>query len=147
MANRAQHTVLLTALGIGFVLAAAATSVYILRAPATDIGVSAFPTADTSVQALDQSAEERAYQAIQNIQNISRGPDEEEGSSNGDSGMASQKANASPSKQPLSNTGKQAATDGRLPATTLALNCERLRKAYSDQELGSIPGFKEKCKE
>lgn len=92
------------------------------------------------VQALDQSAEERAYEAIRNVQ-VS--PEADTRTENADQNAG----RPTPSRVPLAKRENQDAKHGYLPPTTLALNCERLRKAYSGDELEKIPGFQEKCKQ
>ena len=140
MAKRAQQTALVAAAGICLVLAGAATLFYISSLPAADAGdASEPPAAEATVQALDQSAEERAYEAMRKIPVVAEtagdGVDEE----------APGRTAGAPSQPRLTKDLRRSADKGHLPPTTLALNCERLRKAYSNDELQKIPGFKEKC--
>ena len=97
-------------------------------------------TSAAAVQALDQSAEERAYEAIRNVQ---LPPETAERIENTDGDAAE----PTPARLPPPHRKGQETKHGSLPPTTLALNCERLRRAYSAEELKKIPGFQEKCKQ
>ncbi len=44
-----------------------------------------------------------------------------------------------------SESARPAEEQATLPSTTVALNCQRLRKAYSATELAKMAGYQEKC--
>lgn len=139
MTDRAQPSVLILIVSIcGLLLAGAALLLFLNRDVPMATEPSAPPPSAAPVQPLDQSAEERAYEAIRKVRVVPE--------STGDSDKA-ELGMEKPAPSPLQSAkrGSQEAKRESLPPTTLALNCERLRKAYSDDELRKIPGFKEKC--
>lgn len=140
MAKRAHQTVLIVAIGVFvLLLGAAAGLLFSMDDPApTSVDSSASPIVEATVQPLDQTAEERAYEAIRKVP---LAPEAAQRAADAD-----QKDPGSAQRVQLADRQNHEADEGHLPPTTIALNCERLRKAYSHEELDEIPGFKEKCK-
>jgi hypothetical protein len=130
-----------TASAVGLLLAGVAVLVYSLGGSASlHTAPLPPPVVEASVQPLDQTAEEKAYEAIRKVP---RAPETAESPSDAEQG----KSAATQRRTHLADGSKHRVDEALLPPTTLALNCERLRKAYSHEELDKIPGFKEKCTE
>lgn len=122
----------------GLLLSGIAILLYLSGDVLRDSEPSTPTTSAAAVQALDQTAEERAYEAMRNVQLPPETPERSE-NTDGDA------AEPTPARlQPPRRKGQET-KHGSLPPTTLALNCERLRRAYSADELKKIPGFQEKC--
>lgn len=141
MAKPAQSSVLIMiAIICGLLLTGIAILLYLGRDVVLDNEPLAPMTSAAPVQALDQSAEERAYEAMRTVQ-LPRETAERTEETDGKA--------AEPTPPRLQAPGRRAqeAKHGSLPPTTLALNCERLRRAYSAEELKKVPGFQEKCKQ
>lgn len=140
MTDRAQPSLLILIVSVfGLLLVGAALLFFLNRdmpkAPAT---ASPPPSSAAPVQPLDQSAEERAYEAIRKVRVTPEATESTEKAS--PSAATSTPLPLAPPRRANSETRHET-----LPATTVALNCERLRKAYSEDELRKIPGFREKC--
>lgn len=139
MAKRAEQLLIVVACIGGLVLIGAAILFYMDQSAALNPKPPVQVHSAAPVQALDQSAEERAYEAMRKVPppaETAERPAISEGKATG-----SQRTSLQPADHP-----KREARNGYLPPTTLALNCERLRKAYSGDELKRIPGYQEKCK-
>lgn len=139
MADRAQPSVLILIVGIlGLLMAGAGLLLFLNRDMPSPPEASPPPSSAAPVQPLDQTAEERAYEAIRKVRVT---PEATESS------PKAEQSPAAPTPLPLRPAKRNNHEVRRedLPATTLALNCERLRKAYSADELRKIPGFQEKC--
>ncbi|GGC05487.1 hypothetical protein GCM10011494_25090 [Novosphingobium endophyticum] len=140
MAKRAHQTVLIVAMGVFvLLLGGAAALLFSMEGPApASIDSSAPAIVEATVQPLDQTAEERAYEAIRKVP---LAPETAQRPADTD-----QKTPESAQRVQLADRQNHKADEGLLPPTTIALNCERLRKAYAHEELDEIPGFREKCK-
>lgn len=139
MTDRAQPSVLILIVSIfGLLLAGAGLIFFLNRDMPRPPEASPSPSAPAPVQPLDQSAEDRAYEAIRKV----RVTPEPTGISE-----KTDRIPAAPEPPPLQppKRGNHETRREALPSTTVALNCERLRKAYSADELRKIPGFREKC--
>lgn len=139
MARLAQSSLLIVIVSICLVLSAGVAILLYLNGNSPP-PPQASTTASEPVQTLDQTAEERAYEAIRSVQT----PTE---SSETDKVDARDETKAGITRRQSPDSAGQGAQQGALPPTTLALNCERLRKAYRSDELEEIPGFKEKCRQ
>lgn len=139
MADRAQPSVLILIVSIfGLLLAGAGMLFFLNRDMPRPPEAAPLPSSAAPVQPLDQSAEERAYEAIRKVRVA---PEASETPEKAEENLAAPKAlPLAPAKR-----GNQESMREALPATTLALNCERLRRAYSEDELRKISGFREKC--
>jgi len=80
-----------------------------------------------TVQALDVAAEQRATDAFVNA-------------------MTERERDDAIAAAEASEAAKPPAERATLPPTTVALNCTRLKRAYTPAELAKIPAYKEKCK-
>lgn len=78
-------------------------------------------------KALDQSAEERANDAVRGI-------------------IAEKDRETAIAEAEKKEAQKAPLERATLPPTTVALNCQRLRQAYSAEKLAKMPGYAEKCK-
>lgn len=139
MAKRAEQLLIVVACIGGLVLIGAAILLYMNESAALKSEPSAPVHSAAPVQALDQSAEERAYEAMRKVPLPAETADQ----------PVTVGRKEARSEQPHLHSGDRVnreAKNGYLPPTTLALNCERLKKAYSSEELKRIPGFLEKCK-
>lgn len=140
MLNRAQPAALLVVLGVCALVAAGVALLMHLGNESAPLRVQppAPQHSAVSVQPLDQSAEERAYEAIRKVP---LAPEVKERAETTSPEIPS----PTPSRLDPPTRADKAKQQEHLPPTTLALNCERLRKAYPPEELKKIPGFKEKC--
>ncbi|HKT85806.1 MAG TPA: hypothetical protein VJQ77_06955 [Novosphingobium sp.] len=139
MTDRAQPSLLVLIESIfGLLLAGAALLFFLNRDMPKAPEAAPPPSSAAPVQPLDQTAEDRAYEAMRKVHVAPEASEVPE---------KAERNTAAPVPLPLRPAKRSNREPGReaLPATTLALNCERLRKAYSDEELKKIPGFKEKC--
>lgn len=80
-----------------------------------------------AVEARDRSAEERADDAVRNI-------------------IDQQERDAAIAEAALKEAQKPESERAKLPPTTIAANCTRLRKAYSAAELARLEAYRELCK-
>jgi len=79
------------------------------------------------VPALDDAAQERAIDAVANL-------------------AAEKEREAVIAKAEASEAAKPVEQRAVIPPTTVALNCERLRRAYSAAELGKMARYREVCR-
>lgn len=80
----------------------------------------------TSVESHNSAAEERAYDKMRELMDDQRREE------------AIAKAEAEQLKLPPERRDK-------LPATTLAANCQKMREAFTKKELAKMPVFQERC--
>lgn len=139
MAKRAEQLLIVVACLGGLVLVGAAILLYMNESAALKPQPAAPVHSAAPVQALDQSAEERAYEAMRKVPLPAETADQPVI-------VAGKETRSEPRHLYSGDRVNREARSGYLPPTTLALNCERLRKAYSSEELKRIPGFLEKCK-